>query len=217
MEISSELIKTIISIVGFIIGVVLLLTVVLKIVSKNINTSRLNEKKEMEKYKKYNNIDTSIIYKEMDLNKIDNHEELKNTLFDMFKNVLKAYTKLDYNELKRLTNDVVYMQYYDKIKELKDRREVKVIKNVNLDDIRILDVKNSKGSVTIKFYLNITSYSYTIDKKLKFVRSGFDDRRVKQEYLVSLEGTNEDLVISNITKIGQRVLKKESKNGKGKK
>ena len=94
--------------------------------------------------------------------------------------------------------------------------EAEVIKNITTNDIRILSIKKTKTTCTIKFYLNINCYNYKIDRKTKTTMRGFDDRKINQELLIFLVKKEDECVINKIVKVGQKTLEREKKNGKKK-
>lgn len=204
----------IIPVVLIIITTIIIISVILMTLKDDIRKENIRLKKLEEKNKKYINIDTSIIYKEIDLSKIKDADILKDNVFEMFKTILKSYSSMDNKTLKKLTSNALYNQYITKEKKLKDNGETEIIKNITLHDIRILDINKKKNDYTIKFYLNISCYNYNIDTKKKRTMRGFDDRKIKQEYLIYLDKIDKNCIISKVVKVGQKLLNKEKKRNK---
>lgn len=218
MNINIILSNVIIPIIILVIGIILIITLILKTINNHIVEENKKVKKEEEKNQQYKNLDTSLIYKEMNLDKIkdNNADIIKKTMFDMYKALMKAYCNKDKKLLEQLTNKFLYNTYLEKIDKLDKDYELEVIKNITLNDIRILDIKKSKKDYTIKFYLNINCYNYKVDKKSKITMSGYDDRKINQELLIYLQKNETDCLITKITKVGQKVMPKEKKNVKKK-
>ena len=213
MSIKDIIVQVIVPAVSFVLLIVILIYAILKRAQSNIKEENIKVKKIEESIP---NIDTSIIYKEMDLSKIKDADNIKKTLFAMYKEVIKAYTTFDKKTLEKLTSKTLYNNYLELIDVLDKNDEAEVIKNITTNDIRILSIKKTKTTCTIKFYLNINCYNYKIDRKTKTTMRGFDDRKINQELLIFLVKKEDECVINKIVKIGQKTLEREKKNGKKK-
>ena len=213
MSIKDIIVQVIVPAVSFVLLIVILIYAILKRAQSNIKEENIKVKKIEESIP---NIDTSIIYKEMDLSKIKDADNIKKTLFAMYKEVIKAYTTFDKKTLEKLTSKTLYNNYLELIDVLDKNDEAEVIKNITTNDIRILSIKKTKITCTIKFYLNINCYNYKIDRKTKTTMRGFDDRKINQELLIFLVKKEDECVINKIVKVGQKTLEREKKNGKKK-
>ena len=213
MSIKDIIVQVIVPAVSFVLLIVILIYAILKRAQSNIKEENIKVKKIEESIP---NIDTSIIYKEMDLSKIKDADNIKKTLFVMYKEIIKAYTTFDKKTLEKLTSKTLYNNYLELIDVLDKNDEAEVIKNITTNDIRILSIKKTKTTCTIKFYLNINCYNYKIDRKTKTTMRGFDDRKINQELLIFLVKKEDECVINKIVKIGQKTLEREKKNGKKK-
>lgn len=216
MNLSIIISNVIIPIIILVIGIVLIISLVIKNISSHIKEENKKVRYEEVKFNKYKNIDTTIIYKEMNLDKVKDANVIKQTLFDMYKTLIKAYCNQDKNKISKYTSKQLYNFYLEELDKLDKNFELEIIKNITLNDIRILDIKKYKNECVIKFYLNINCYKYRVDKKSKLIMSGYDDRKINQELLVYLQKDNDMCVISKITKVGQKTLEKEKKNVKKK-
>ena len=213
MSIKDIIVQVIVPAVSFVLLIVILIYAILKRAQSNIKEENIKVKKIEESIP---NIDTSIIYKEMDLSKIKDADNIKKTLFAMYKEVIKACTTFDKKTLEKLTSKTLYNNYLELIDVLDKNDEAEVIKNITTNDIRILSIKKTKTTCTIKFYLNINCYNYKIDRKTKTTMRGFDDRKINQELLIFLVKKEDECVINKIVKVGQKTLEREKKNGKKK-
>lgn len=207
----------ILPIVLIVITIVIIISLVLMTIKSTIKKENERVKKQLESDSRYSNIDTSIIYKEIDLSKIKDADMLKDNMFEMFKSILKAYSDMDNKTLKKFTGNSLYSFYLEKENKLKNNDETEIIKNIVLNDIRILDIKKKKDDYNIKFYLNINCYNYYVDSKKKRTIRGFDDRKIKQEYLVYLDKIDNKCIVSKVVKVGQKVLEKDKREKKRKK
>ena len=217
MNISNIITNVIVPLVLIIITAIIIITLILMIIKDDIKKEDKKIKKEEEKNNKYANIDTSIIYKEIDLSKIKDANILKDNVFEMFKSILKALSNMDIKTLENLTSKTLYNTYLEKINKLKKDGELNIIKNVTLNDIRILDIKKKKNDYNIKFYININCYNYNVEKRKKRTTKGYDDRKINQEFLLYLDKIEDKCIISKIVKVGQKTLNKEKKIKKKKK
>ena len=95
MNLSIIISDVIIPIIILVIGGVLVVTLVLKTISTHIKEENKKVRSEEAKSKQYKDIDTSIIYKEMNLDKIKDADTIKSSLFDMYKALIKAYCNQD--------------------------------------------------------------------------------------------------------------------------
>lgn len=207
----------ILPIVLIVITIVIIISLVLMTIKSTIKKENERVRKQLESDNRYSNIDTSIIYKEIDLSKIKDADMLKDNMFEMFKSILKAYSDMDNKTLKKFTGNSLYSFYLEKENKLKNNDETEIIKNIVLNDIRILDIKKKKDDYNIKFYLNINCYNYYVDSKKKRTIRGFDDRKIKQEYLVYLDKIDNKCIVSKVVKVGQKVLEKDKREKKRKK
>ena len=217
MNVNDTVSGIIIPITLIIVTAIIIVSIILMTIRNDIKKENAKIKKQEEKNKKYGNIDTSIIYKEIDLSKIKDANILKDNVFEIFKTILKAYSNSENKTLKKLTSESLYNFYQEKEKKLKDNGEIEIIKNVMLNDIRILDIKKKKNDYTIKFYLKINCYNYFVESRRKRTSRGYDDRKIEQEYLIYLDKIDKTCIISKIVKVGQKVLEKEKKEKKRKK
>ena len=214
MNIKNLFVEIIVPITSLCLLLIILFCIIINKISAHINKENKKVKKIEEK--RYPNIDTSIIYKEINLEKIKDADSIKRTLYNMYKEIVKIYTSGNCDKLKNLVSNNLYNNYVELNEMLRKNGEVEVIKNINLNDIRILNIKKSKNSCTIKFYLNINCYNYKIDKKSKITMRGFDDRKINQELLIYLVKTDDKCVIDKIVKVGQKTLERDKKNEKKK-
>ena len=217
MNVNDIVSGVIIPVILIIITTIIIISLILMTIKNDIRKENAKIKKQEKENKKYDNIDTSIIYKEIDLSKIKDADVLKDNVFEMFKTILKAYSNSEDKTLKRLTSDSLYNFYHEKEKKIKDNGEIEIIKNITLDNIRILDIKKKKNDYTIKFYLKINCFNYFVESRRKRTSRGYDDRKIEQEYLIYLDKIDKSCIISKIVKVGQKVLEKEKKEKKRKK
>ena len=87
MSIKDIIVQVIVPAVSFVLLIVILIYAILKRAQSNIKEENIKVKKIEESIP---NIDTSIIYKEMDLSKIKDADNIKKTLVAMYKEVIKA-------------------------------------------------------------------------------------------------------------------------------
>lgn len=214
MNIKDLFVQVIVPIVSLCLLLIIFITIILN--KASISIKKENQKIRKLEEKNLPNIDTSIIYQEINLEKIKDADNIKQILYAMYKEIIKSYTASDSEKLRSLTSNNLYNNYMELIETLKKNGETEVIKNISLNDIRILDIKKTKTTCTIKFYLNINCYDYKIDKKSKVTMRGFDDRKINQELLIYLVKKEDKCVIDKIVKVGQKTLERDKKHGKKK-
>lgn len=140
------------------------------------------------------------------IEKIDpniNNEKIKKIVFDIFKNVEKAYMYSNYEDLKKYTSEEFYNTCKKELKELESKNQRDIVKNINYLDSKILNINIKDNVEKIEVYLNISKRDYIIDTEEKKIVKGDKNIIYNIEYLVTLirntKDINEELDNSNVT------------------
>lgn len=111
--------------------------------------------------------------------------ELKNEAFSIYKSVQEAWMNFDYDELRKYTTDEMFNMYESQLKVLKIKNQKNIMKDIMLNDIKIVDISIDNGIEKVVLYLDVNQYDYVIDNNGKVLR-GVDKYKNRVLYLITL-------------------------------
>lgn len=128
---------------------------------------------------------------------------LKEEVFSLYKKLETAKTKQNYDTLKELLSDELYLLEEQSLKKMKEKKQKLVATNIHMKDARILSLKKGKNGIKAEFYLYVSQYDYIVDKQKQVVR-GTDKAEYQIEYKLTLEQNLEKhFVITKMECIGK--------------
>ena len=155
------------------------------------------------------NINNGLSDKE--IKKIDKtltREKLTNEIFSLYKEVALAKSNFDYEILKELLTKELYIKEEKNLEKLKNNKQKNIITDINLEKIKILNIKKEKTTKKITAYLHISQYDYVIDSKKNIVR-GTKEIEYQVEYHLTIDKKpNKYFKLSNITTTGKWIKNK---------
>lgn len=141
-----------------------------------------------------------------EITKIDNtltKEELINEIFSLYKKVATARSKFNYDTLKELLIESLYLKEEQQLKQLKANKQKMVATNINLQNIKILAIQKKDNVELITAHLHVSQYDYIIDNKKNIIR-GTDESEYQIEYRLTIEKNNDKYFkLSNIETTGK--------------
>ncbi len=120
-------------------------------------------------------------------------ESLKDFIFNSYKEIQKSYMYEDYDNLKKYVDNKLYKQYKKEIEKLHNKHNKRIIKNINLIKVNILDIKVKEGLETIDAYLNITKKDYISDTIKKKIIKGSKDIIHNIEYFITIKRNTKEV------------------------
>lgn len=130
-------------------------------------------------------IDTTKIDKSID------QEKIKKEAFSLYKKIEVAKSKFDFDTLKEILSESLYIKEEETLKQLKADKQKLVATNIKLQEAKIISVQNKNNVEKINLYLHVSQYAYVINNKKKVVR-GTDDTVYQIEYKITLEKTKNE-------------------------
>ena len=112
---------------------------------------------------------------------------LKNRLKNTYIEIQNAWMLSDYNELKNKCSDVLYNYYVPQLVMLNNEGRKNIIKDIEFNEIKIIDIKKVYNIIYINAYVDVTYYDYIINTLSKNIVSGFNNEKVNNKYILTFE------------------------------
>lgn len=123
------------------------------------------------------------------LKKIDSNldkDKLTEEIFELYKKVETAKSKYKYDILKEILTEDLYKIEEEKLKA-KKAEKLKIVKtNIQLHEIKILDIKKEDDIENILAYLHVSQYDYILNNKKELIR-GTDNEVYQIELRLTIE------------------------------
>lgn len=123
------------------------------------------------------------------LKKIDSNldkDKLTEEIFELYKKVETAKSKYKYDILKEILTEDLYKIEEEKLKAKKVEK-LKIVKtNIQLHEIKILDIKKEDDIENILAYLHVSQYDYILNNKKELIR-GTDNEVYQIELRLTIE------------------------------
>lgn len=130
-------------------------------------------------------------YKDMDVEKIAEvdpnliPEEFKSEAFNIYKDIQTAWMNFDTDTIRKLTTDEIYNMYSSQLETLKLKGQKNIMKDITLEEVKIIDIKKEKKIITTSVYLRVKCYDYVIKEKTGETVRGKDKDKIIIEYVLS--------------------------------
>lgn len=125
-------------------------------------------------------------------------EELRQEVFNIYKDIQYAWTNFDYDRIRMLTTDEIYNMYTSQLNTLEIKNQVNIMSEIERKEVRILSAKEENGIFTVESYLKVTCYDYVINKATNQVLRGMSNNKMEIEYIITLvkdaNSKNNDIV-----------------------
>lgn len=130
----------------------------------------------------YQDVDTSKITKidpNLDISK------LKTKIFNIYKDIQIAWMNFDTDTIRKLTTDELYNMYSSQLETLKLKKQKNIMKDITLEDIKVIDIKKENNIITLSVYLKIKCYDYVIKESTGETVRGRKREKINIEYVLS--------------------------------
>lgn len=130
-------------------------------------------------------------YKDMNVEKIAEvdpnliPEEFKSEAFNIYKDIQTAWMNFDTDTIRKLTTDEIYNMYSSQLETLKLKGQKNIMKDITLEEEKIIDIKKEKKIITTSVYLRVKCYDYVIKEKTGETVRGRDKDKIIIEYVLS--------------------------------
>lgn len=130
-------------------------------------------------------------YSDVDINKIKeidpelNINEFKTKVFRTYKDIQTAWMNFDTDTIRKLTTDEVYNMYSSQLETLKLKKQKNIMKDIELIDVKITDIRKENDTIKINAYLNVRCYDYVIKESTNEVVRGKDTARMNIRYMLT--------------------------------
>lgn len=123
-----------------------------------------------------------------------NPEEFEIQAFEMYKNIQTAWMNFDTNTIKDLTTNELYSMYLTQLETLELKGQKNIINEIDLEESKIIGIKNEKKVYSIAVYLRVNCYDYLIDSKTKRILRGKKYKKMVCEYLITyVKNSNKEI------------------------
>lgn len=178
------LIPLVIIIIFFIIGEFIYIIMKRKLTSRKYKVNDSNSSNVVVSYEEKEKIIKNNTFKRL-LDDIT-ISELKDIVFNIYKEVQYARSDFNYNELRMLVTDELFDKYSSQLNILKLKDQTNIIKDIVLENIEILNVTNDNGDICVKCILKVEYYNYVIDNITNKVLRGSKKHKVSSKYIITL-------------------------------
>lgn len=110
--------------------------------------------------------------------------EIKDTVYNRFKEIQEAWMEFDYDKLRELCTDELYNSYIAQLDVLKIKNNKNIMKEFNKLTLNITNIKEENNNINISVYLKVSFYDYVVDKDNNVVR-GTDKTKITNNYIMT--------------------------------
>ena len=140
-------------------------------------------------------------------NKVDINE-LKDELFNIYKEVQTAWMDFDYDKMRTLVTDEMYNMYQSQLKTLEIQKQKNIMKNIKYVSCEIENVIEEENTLSMDVILVVNCYDYIIKTKNEKVVRGDKNKYWTYEYYITY--TKNKNVTHNCPNCGTKLNKKNS-------
>ncbi|MBE6159753.1 MAG: hypothetical protein E7157_01755 [Lactobacillales bacterium] len=108
--------------------------------------------------------------------------QIKNEIFNIYKNIQKAWMNFDYEELRKYITDEMFNMYKAQLETLEIKNQQNIMKNFELEEFFIIDVKKNQQNIILKVIVEIECNDYIINRDTKEVVKGDNEISTTYEY-----------------------------------
>lgn len=132
--------------------------------------------------------------------------QFNNQVFETYKSILIACMEFDTDTIRRLTPDEIYNMYCSKLELLKIKGKRKIVKDITLNEVSIINMEKDGDIITLTAYLSIKCYLYTIKESTGKIISGNSDHKVNIECILTfVKSTSNNNEVETCPNCGAKV------------
>lgn len=117
-------------------------------------------------------------------------DEFKKLAFELYKSIQNEWMNFDYEGLRKHLTDELYNSYVMQLDALKVKGQQNIMKDFEYIDVKITNVTEESGMVSVTVYLHTAMYDYVVDHDKKTVR-GKDNHKIDIEYSITFVKASE--------------------------
>lgn len=172
------------NIIASVIIVIIIVIVILSITNKN-NRNKPNSGGRITptKSNNYQDVSTSKI---VEVDPTINIADLKSKAFTIYRDIQTAWMNFDTDTIRKLTTDEIYNMYSSQLETLKLKGQKNIMKDIALEEAKIIDIKKVNNIITVSVYLRVKCYDYVIKEATGETVRGKDKQKIIIEYVISL-------------------------------
>lgn len=114
-----------------------------------------------------------------------NKENLKQELYQIYKDIQIAWMNFDYDKLRELTTDEIYNMYKSQLETLKLKHGQNIMENFELLDFEVVSIDTSNDKIYLSVGLLVSCNDYVIDTVTNKVTRGNKHKTVTYNYLIT--------------------------------
>ena len=119
-----------------------------------------------------------------------NLTEFKTKAFEIYRDIQTAWMNFDTNAIRNLTTDELYNMYSSQLETLKLKGQKNIMKDILLEEVKVVNIKNENKVFTMDVYLRVNCYDYVIKESTNEVLRGRDKQKLVIEYLITYVKTS---------------------------
>ena len=121
-----------------------------------------------------------------------NIEEFNFKVYQIFYDVQMAWMDFDYDKLKELLTDELYNNYIMQLEALKTKNHKNTMKDFQLIEICLNDLKEENDKYIAEVYLNVKFYDYVENSKTGMILRGTPNRKLNNFYKLTFIRTKDE-------------------------
>ena len=114
-----------------------------------------------------------------------NPVEFKSNAFSIYRDIQTAWMNFDTNTIRKLTTDEIYNMYSSQLETLKLKKQKNIMKDITLEDVKIININKSNDIITVNVFLRVKCYDYVINEVTSKVVRGDDKHKLVIDYVLS--------------------------------
>lgn len=97
-------------------------------------------------------------------------EELKNQVFNTYKDIQIAWMNKDLEPVRNMLSDHMFNMYKTQVATLIAKKQTNMMEDITYDNCRVINVQNINGKQEVTVILEVTCKDYIVDKNNKVIR-----------------------------------------------
>ena len=162
--------------------IVIIIIVVVYSITNNNNRPKGGSSRKITKSKNYQDIN---IQKIASIDPSISIADFKSKVFTIYKDIQTAWMNFDTDTIRKLTTDEIYNMYSSQLDTLKLKKQKNIMKDITLEEVKIIDIKKVNNIITVSVYMRVKCYDYVIKEKTGETVRGKDKNKIIIEYILS--------------------------------
>lgn len=162
--------------------IVIIIVVIVYSITNNNNRPKGGSSRKITKSNNYQDISPSkIVSVDPSLDIAD----FKSKAFSIYKDIQTAWMNFDKDTIRKLTTDEIYNMYSSQLETLKLKGQKNIMKDITLEETKIIDIKKVNNIITVSVYMRVKCYDYVIKESTNETVRGKDKNKIIIEYVLS--------------------------------